>query len=134
MWRRASTPSTRTPGMPAVRASISRASAPQPTMTSRVGTSSGRTGAALVDEPARGLGGHARIAAVRVGADGRPELLVERRATDEHDVVVADAAVLEGLDDDLHVRHGRGQERGHAEDVRVVELERGDELVGVGVD
>ena len=39
MWRRASTPSTRTPGIPAVRARSSRASAPQPTMTSRVGTS-----------------------------------------------------------------------------------------------
>src|SRR6188768_3394664 len=110
MWRRASTPSTRMPGMPAVIARSSRASAPQPTMTSRgatsaeasVGTRSGRTGAALVDEPPRCLGGHAGVAAVGIGSHRRPEFLVERRATDQDDVVIADAAILEGLDHDLH--------------------------------
>src|SRR6476660_9735720 len=138
MWRRASTASMRTPGIPRVNASISRARAPQPTMTSRVGVrsgcASGRTGAALVDEPAGGLGGDTGVAAIGVRANGSPELLVERRPTDEDDVVLPDAAVLERLDDDLHVRHGRRQQRGHAQDVRLVELERGDELLGIGVD
>ena len=54
---------------------------------------SGRAGAALVDEPAGGLGGDPCIAAIGVGADGRAELLVERRATDQHDVVVPDPPV-----------------------------------------
>src|SRR3954452_5259440 len=142
MWRRASTPSTLMPGIPAVIASSSRASAPQPTMTSRIGTSagtcagtrSGRTGAALVDQPARGLGRPASVAAIGIGSARRSELLVERRATDQDDVVIADPAVTECLDDDLHVRHGRRQERRHPEDVRLVLLERGDELVGVRVD
>src|SRR4051812_32051997 len=142
MCRRASTPSTRMPGIPGVIARSSRASAPHPTMTRRVGTSvgtcvgtrSGRTGAALVDEPARGLRGHSGITTVGIGPDRRPELLVERRATDEHDVVIADAAVAQCLDHDLHVWHGRRQERRHPEDVRLVLLERGDELVGVRVD
>src|SRR6476659_4434195 len=128
MWRRASTASTRTPGIPRVSASISRARAPQPTMTSRVGMrsgcASGRTGAALVDEPAGGLRGDTGVAAIGVGADSRPEFLVEWRPADETDVVLPDAAVLERLDDDLHVRHGRRQQRGHPEDVGLVELER----------
>src|SRR6188508_3646952 len=127
MWRRASTPSTRTPGIPRVSAIISRARAPQPTMTSRVGMrsgpASGRTGAALVDEPAGGLRGDTGIAAIGIGTDSGSELLVQGGATDEDDVVLPDAAVLERLDDDLHVRHGRRQQRGHAEDVGLVELE-----------
>ena len=48
-------------------------------------------------ERAGRLGGDAGIAAVGVGADRRAELLVQRRAADQHDVVVADAAVLERL-------------------------------------
>src|SRR6188472_601257 len=121
MWRRASTPSMRTPGIPRVSAIISRARAPQPTMTSRVGMRSGRvsgrTGAALVDEPAGGLGGDTGVAAIGVGTDSGPELLVQGRAANQDDVVLPDATVLERLDDDLHVRHGRRQQRRHAEDV-----------------
>src|SRR5262245_45687256 len=118
IWSRASTPSTFTPGMPAVMASSSRASAPQPTITSFGAVASEDalcgTCAALVDEPARSLGSDASVAAIGIGPDGRPELLVQRRAADEHDVVVADALVPKRLDHDLHVRHGRGQQRRHA--------------------
>src|SRR5262245_35346822 len=112
MWRRASTPSTRTPGSPAVNARSSRASAPQPTMTSR-GASSRGTGSALVDEPAGRLRGDTGVAAVSIGPDRGPELLVQRRAADEDDVVLADALVLQRLNDHLHVRHGGREERGH---------------------
>src|SRR5262245_42003765 len=91
-------------------------------------------GTAFVDEPPRRLRGDARVAAVRVGTDGHPELLVERRPADQHDVVVADPPIRERLDDDLHVRHRRREQRAHAKDVGLVLLERGDELVGVRVD
>ena len=52
---------------------------------------SGDAGTALVDQGPRRLGRDAGVPAVGVGPDRRPELLVERRAADEHDVVVADA-------------------------------------------
>src|SRR4029453_4902422 len=71
----------------------------------RMGSGPLRCRTALVDQAARRLGGDTRVAAVRVGPDGQPELFVQRRPADEDDVVVADPAVLEGLDHDLHVRH-----------------------------
>src|SRR5688572_1955896 len=124
MCRRASTASTLTPGTPRVSASSSRASAPQPMTTTRggmVGTAaSGDAGTALVDEAPGRLRGHAGIAAVGIRADRHAEFLVEWRAADEDDVVIAHAAVLERLDDDLHVRHRRGEQRTHAQDVRLV--------------
>ena len=64
------------------------------------------------------------IAAIGVGADRLGERLVQRRAADQDDVVVADAVLLQRVDHDLHVGHGRGQQRRHAEDVRLVLLER----------
>src|SRR6188768_35346 len=93
MWSRASTQWTLTPGMPLVRASSSRASAPQPMTTTRGAVVPGSTSGVdasttLVDQAPRRLGGHARIAAVGIGPDGHAELLVERRAAHEDDVVV----------------------------------------------
>src|SRR6476619_6332505 len=125
LWRVAGRQVSVTFGRCRVSVTSSRASAPQPTTRTRGATvapgRSGRdAGTSLVDEPPRGLGRDARIATVGIRADGHPELLVERRAADEDDVVVAHLAVLEGLDHDLHVGHGRGQQGGHPEDVRVV--------------
>ena len=54
---------------------------------------SGDAGTAFVDEAPGRLGGDAGVAAVGVGADGRAELLVERRAADQDDVVVAHPAL-----------------------------------------
>src|SRR3546814_9691514 len=45
-----------------------------------------------------GLHRHRRVAAIGVGADRFGEGLVQRRAADQHHVVVADAALLHGLD------------------------------------
>src|SRR5829696_5680755 len=113
MCRRASTASTLTAGSPRVRASSSRASAPQPMTTTRGVmlrvAASGDAGTALVDKTPGGLRGHAGIAAIGVRPDGQAELLVQWGAADEDDVVVAHAAVLERLDHDLHVRHRRRQ-------------------------
>ena len=84
-----------------------------------------------------GLGGldrHGRVAAVGVGPDGLGEGLVQRRTADQHDVVVADAFLLQRVDHDLHVRHGGGQQRRHAENVRLMLLERVQVLVDVAVD
>src|SRR6516165_1964924 len=120
-------------------ATSSVASAPQPMTRTRGAAgpefpsvtviASGDTGPAPVDEGLGGLGGDRGVAAVRVGADGHAELLVERRPADHDDVIVADPAGLERLDDDLHVRHRRREEGRHTEDVGLVGLEGGDELV-----
>ena len=76
------------------------------------------------DQRLGGLHGDRRVAAVGVGADGLAERLVQRRAADQHDVVVADALVLHRVDHDLHVRHRRREQRGQAEDVGLVLFER----------
>ena len=55
------------------------------------------------DQRLRRLNRDGRVAAVRIGADRLRELLVERRAADEHDVLVAQTLLLERVDDDLHV-------------------------------
>src|SRR3954451_8636403 len=76
-------------GSPRVSSTSSRARAPQPTTRTRGDvTPSGDARTPLVDQPPRHVRGHARVAAVRVRADRGPELLVQRRATDQHDVVV----------------------------------------------
>src|SRR5687768_14012304 len=103
-----------------VNATSSLASAPQPTIRTRGGAAlaasgaraaSGRyAGTSLVDEAASRFGGDACISTVGVRPDGHPELLVERRTADEDDEVVAQATILECLDDDLHVGHGRGEQ------------------------
>src|SRR5688572_12942147 len=62
------------------------------TRSGRASPRSGRTGSALVDQAPRGLGRHPGVAAVGIRADCRAELLVQRRPTDEHDVVVPDAS------------------------------------------
>src|SRR6186713_2444844 len=106
MWSFASTARILTPGTSRVRARSSRAIAPQPMMTTRgagvVTRPSGDAGTALVDESTGRFGGHAGVTAISVRPDRHAELFVERSATDEDDVVVADAAVLERLDHDLH--------------------------------
>src|SRR6185295_10773147 len=96
-------------GSPARRVSStsSRARAPQP-MTSGgrpfaglaeaprfriVEPISGGTVPSLPDQRDGGLDGDRGIAAVGVGPDGLAELLVQRRPTHEHDVVVANAAL-----------------------------------------
>jgi hypothetical protein len=60
---------------------------------------------------------HGGVPAIGVGADGRAEFLVQRRAAHQNDVVVADALFVQRVDHDLHVGHRRGQQRRHAEDV-----------------
>ena len=52
----------------------------------------------------------------------------------KHDVLLAQPLVLQGLDDDLHVRHGRRQQRRHPQDVGLVLVQRSQERLGVGVD
>src|SRR6476620_1801917 len=96
LWRSGDRHATSTPGRVAVTSTSSRASAPQP-MTRVVprAASSLRCGTTLVDEAAGRFRSDARIAAVRVGADGQPELLVQGRAADQHDVLLAHPAVLE---------------------------------------
>src|SRR5687768_13453785 len=76
------------------------------------------------DQRLRGLNRDGRVAAVRIGADRLRELLVERRAADEHYVLVAQALLLERVDYDLHVGHRRREERRHPEDIGLVFLER----------
>src|SRR4051812_8009491 len=108
LWRSGARQATSRPGTRSATARSSRASAPQPITRARVwrasgGATSGR-GTALVDQASGRLGGDPGVPAIGVRPDGHAEFLVERRATDENDVVVAHPAVLEGLDDDLHVR------------------------------
>src|SRR5512134_619068 len=67
------------------------------------------TALALGHEALGGLHGHGGVAAVGVGADRVRELLVERRAADQHDIVIAHTLLDQGVDDDLHVGHGRRQ-------------------------
>ena len=62
------------------------------------------------------------------------EFVVQRCTADEHDVVVANTLLDHRVDNDLHVRHRRRQERRHAEDVRAMLLERLDVGFGVRVD
>src|SRR5210317_1946011 len=74
------------------------------------------------------------IATIGVRADSLAELLVQRRATDENDVIVTNTLLLHGVDDDLHVGHGRGQQRRHAEDFRFVLFERSQVVLDRRVD
>src|SRR5262245_17892141 len=113
LWSEAGRQVKSTAGKPARRVSStsSRASAPQP-MTSggRTGTGavapvaprfriaerpSGDTRPPLPDQRHGGLDGDRRVAAIRIGADRLAELLVQRRAADQDDVVLADSALHE---------------------------------------
>src|SRR5271169_438305 len=76
------------------------------------------------DQPLGRLDCNGGIAAIRIRADGFAEFLVERRAADEDDVVVADPSFLQRIDNHLHVRHGRRQQRRHAQNVGLVFGER----------
>ena len=78
--------------------------------------------------------GRAGVTAVGVCAHGLAELLVQRRATDQHDEVLAHALLFQGVDDDLHVGHGGGEQRRHAEDVRLVLFHGGQILLDRVVD
>src|SRR5690349_14605442 len=99
----------------ALSARISRASAPQaisstrprPSGTRPASLSASSEGASARADTDIVLAGHlglrrlhgdGRVAAVGVGPDGPPELLVQRRAAHEHDVIVADALLLQGVD------------------------------------
>ncbi|MBY0397417.1 MAG: hypothetical protein K2X91_13260, partial [Thermoleophilia bacterium] len=59
---------------------------------------SGDLRTALLDEPASGLRRDCGSPTVGVGADGLADLLVQGRATNEDDVVIADSPLLELLD------------------------------------
>src|SRR6185436_3059506 len=84
---------------------------------SKTRSSSGRRSCCTAghDESLGGLGGDGCVAAVRVCADRLAELLVQGSPSDEDDVVVPDAFLLERVDDDLHVGHRRREQSGHAE-------------------
>src|SRR5262245_41774148 len=112
-------------------ASTSRAIAPHASTStsgrsaSKTRSSSGRSSCCTASHQERlgGLGRDRGVTAVRVCADRLAELLVQGGAPDEDDVVVTDALLVQCVDDDLHVGHGRREEGGHPEDVRLVLLE-----------
>ncbi len=74
-----------------------------------------------------------RILTVAVGADLVGEHLADGRAADGH-LDVPRPAALEAVDDRLHVRHRRRQERAHADDRRLALVGRGHELLDALVD
>ena len=69
------------------------------------------------------------VGRVAVGADRVGVLLGDRRAADHDDHLVPQAGLLQRVDVGLEHRHGRGQERGEADDVGLVLLDRRDELL-----
>ncbi len=71
-----------------------------------------------------GFDSHRSVAAIGVCANGLAELFVQGRATDKHDVVIADAFLDHRVDHDLHVGHGCGQKGGHTKDVRLFGFDR----------
>ena len=123
-----------------IAASVSRASAPQAIRSVRGGVHAAhaRRGAADVvaarDVVLGGLDRDRGVAAVGVGTHRVGEGLVQRRAADQDDIVVADALLLHRVDHDLHVGHGRGEQGRHAQDVGLVLLQRLQILVDVAVD
>jgi hypothetical protein len=92
------------------------ATAASPTRTSRMVV-------LALDERLGGVDRDGGVAAIGVGADGLAEILVERRAADQHDIVVAHAFLDQRVDHDLHVGHGGRQQRGHAENVGLLALD-----------
>src|SRR6185436_17091700 len=128
-----------------ITASTSRAIAPHATTSTRpegppasasnvTSSSSSRGGTAGHHQGLGGLGSDGGIATIRVGTHRLAEFLVQGCAADQHDVVVADALLDHRVDHDLHVRHRRGEQRGHAQDVGLVLLERGQVLLDGVVD
>ena len=71
-----------------------------------------------------GLNRHRGIAAIGVGPDRLRERLVQRGPADKDDVVAAHPLFLQGVDDDLHVGHGGGQQRRHPQDLGLMLLDR----------
>ena len=51
------------------------------------------------------------VPTIGVGTDSLAEFFVQRGATDQDNVVVAHSVGDHRIDDDLHVRHGGGQQR-----------------------
>src|SRR3990170_5988975 len=123
-----------------ITASTSRAIAPQPRMStsgrsaSRTRSSSGRSSCCTAGQD-KGLGGfhgNGCVAAICVRADRLAEVFVQGGTADEDDGGGADPLLLQRLDHDLHVGHCCREERRHAQDVRLVLLERGEvDLDGV---
>ena len=64
------------------------------------------------------------VAAIGVGADRLGEGFVQRRAADQHDIIVAHAFFLKFVDHHFHIGHGGGQQRRHAENLRLVLVDR----------
>src|SRR5579863_1476846 len=96
------------------------------------GSSSART--ARREQVLGGLDGNRGITTVGVRTHRLAEFLIQRGAADQHDVVVANAGFLQPVDHDLHVRHGGGEQGRHAEDVRLVLLQRRDVFLDRVVD
>src|SRR3984885_14291420 len=76
--------------------------------------------------PDLGRGG---VGGVPVRAHHVGVLLGDRGAADHHDDLVPQPGLLQRVDVGLEHRHGGGQERGEAHDVRLVLLDRVDELL-----
>mmetsp|Transcript_5755 Transcript_5755/g.10013 ORF Transcript_5755/g.10013 Transcript_5755/m.10013 type:complete len:234 (+) Transcript_5755:258-959(+) len=61
--------------------------------------------------------GNSGVAAIGIRPDGLAEFVVQGRAADQNDIIVADAFLVHRVDDNLHVGHRRSQQGGHAENV-----------------
>ena len=87
----------------------------------------------LIDEIEEQVDRVGSIGAVAIRADFVGEHLADRRAADRHlDVVVR--RFVAAIDDRLHVRHRGGEQRAHADDVRLELIGRGLELLHALVD
>jgi hypothetical protein len=74
--------------------------------------------------------GRGRVGRVPVRAHDVGVLLGDRGAADHDDDLIPQARLLQRVDVRLEHRHRRGQERGEADDVRLVLTHRIDELLG----
>src|SRR5262249_42279611 len=62
------------------------------------------------------------------------ELLVQRRPTHQHQLILPHPPIHQRVDHHLHVRHRRRQQRRHPQHIRTMLHQRLDERVGIGVD
>ena len=85
--------------------------------------------ALLVEQVLGALDGRRGVGGVAVGADRVGVLLGDRGAADHHDDRVAQAGLLQRVHVGLEHRHRGGEERREADDVGLVLLDRGDELL-----
>ena len=90
--------------------------------------------ALLVEERLGPLDGLRGVGGVPVGADRVGVLLGDRGTADHHDHVVADPGLRQRVHVGLEHRHRGGEERREADDVRLVLLDRGHELLGRHLD